>query len=91
MYKKMSMDYMINFVYDDSQQSVKEIVDFAEKEIIKENYKETLEQNMSKLLEELSEESSDDITNSSLFFQDKGIIYGLIGNPYIYGKIKLFH
>jgi len=90
MYKKMSMDYVVSFVSDDSQQDIKEIVDLAEKEIIKENYKETIELNVSKLLSELSEDSNSEV-NSSLFFQDKGIIYGLMGNPYIYSKLKLHH
>ncbi len=83
----MAQDYKWKFFYDSSRHDLKEVLASAEKEIIKE---EIPENSKSDLISFLS--AFDEIGHiPTLFFEDKGIVYGLTDNIYFYNKLNHTH
>ncbi len=82
----MAQDFKWKFFYDSSRHDIKQLIDYAEEEINKEEQADHKNDIIS-LLADLDE----NYKNPTLFFEDKGIVYGLTDNIYFYNKLNHNH
>jgi hypothetical protein len=83
----MAQDYKWKFFYDSSRHNIDELISFAEEELIKEEISENMKSDLSSFLSTIEENCK----VPTLFFEDKGIVYGLTENLYFYNKLNQSH
>ncbi len=83
----MAQDYKWKFFYDSSRHDIDEVIAYAEDEITKENFSENMKSDLSSFLSTIDENCK----VPTLFFEDKGIVYGLTDNLYFYNKLNHSH
>jgi hypothetical protein len=83
----MGQDYKWKFFYDSSRHDIKQLITYAEEEITREEISNGTKNDFISLLSDID----DNYKNPTLFFEDKGIVYGLTDNIYFYNKLNHSH
>jgi hypothetical protein len=83
----MAHDIKWKFFYDSSRHDLDELISFAEEELIKEEISENMKSDLPGFLATIDENCK----TPTLFFEDKGIVYGLTENLYFHNKLNHNH
>ena len=83
----MAQDYKFKLFYDSSRHDIKQLVTYAEEEIIKQNVDNDNKGDIINLFSDID----NNLKTPTLFFEDKGIVYGLADNIYFYNKLNHSH
>ncbi|MBC7475595.1 MAG: hypothetical protein H7263_15010 [Candidatus Sericytochromatia bacterium] len=80
----MAQEYKWKFFYNSDNHNIDEIITFAEEQSIKGSYSDNSKGKLSGLISQIE----DNLGYSPVFFEDKGMIYGLSGNFYLNSKLS---
>ena len=83
----MAQDYKWKFFYNSSHHNIEDIIAFAEEEIIREESLDDLKTDINSFMSQIE----NDVRVPSMFFEDKGIMYGLSDNLYLHSKTGKKH